>query len=230
MQKNSACPIIELKDVSKSYRSGEVETVVLKDLSFDIKEGEFVTILGPSGCGKTTLLNLIGGLDTPTRGHVLFNAEDLARKSHRELAHFRHAHIGFIFQFYNLLPTLTASENVELTLELNRSNLKDIRAAAHAALEMVGLANKTKRFPSQLSGGEQQRVAIARALVKNPKVVLADEPTGNLDERTAAQVIDLMLSLHKKTATTFVVVTHNQRIADHADKVIEIHNFHQAIH
>jgi len=221
--------ILELKNISKSYFNGEVETVVLKGLSFDIKEGEFVTVLGPSGCGKTTLLNIIGGLDAPSQGQVLFNGEDLGGKSHRELAHFRHASIGFIFQFYNLLPTLTASENVELTLELNNSNPKDIRIAAHAALETVGLHSKIDRFPSQLSGGEQQRVAIARALVKKPKIVLADEPTGNLDEHTARQVIDLMLSLHKKTATTFIIATHNQKIAEHADKVIEIHNFHEAI-
>ena len=221
--------VIELRDVYKSYLSGEVEAVVLKKVTLKILEGEFVTIFGPSGSGKTTLLNLIGGLDKPSKGSILLIGENIALKNNRSLTQFRYDNIGFIFQFYNLLPTLSAAENIEMALELKIRDPKQMRLLARQVLEMVGLKGKEDRFPSQLSGGEQQRVAIARALVKKPKIVLADEPTGNLDEKTAGHIIDLMLNLHRETATTFIVVTHNQKIADYADQVIQIHNFHEEI-
>ena len=229
MTGNEKKSIIELKNVYKSYVSGEVETVVLKDVSFKVSGGEFVTILGPSGCGKTTLLNLIGALDKPSKGSICLMGEDIASKSNNYLTQFRYDNIGFIFQFYNLLPTLSAIENVEMALELKERNLQKIHSLAKDSLAMVGLRGKEDRYPSQLSGGEQQRVAIARALVKNSKIVLADEPTGNLDDRTAGQVIDLMLELHKKTSTTFVVVTHNQKISDYANQIIQIHDFREQV-
>lgn len=221
--------IISLENVSKSYLSGEIETAVLKGASFEIHEGEFVTIFGPSGSGKTTILNLIGGLDRPDSGKVILMGEDTSSKSNQYLTKFRYDNLGFIFQFYNLLPTLSAVENVEMALELSNLEPTAIQSFAYRYLEMVGLKGKENKFPSQLSGGEQQRVAIARALVKEPKIVLADEPTGNLDEKTENQIIDLMLDLHKKTATTFVVVTHNRKIADYANQVIQIHNFREEI-
>lgn len=221
--------IIELKDVYKSYTSGEVETAVLKKVNFQILEGEFVTIFGPSGSGKTTILNLIGGLDKPSHGSVFIMGQEISSKNNHFLSKFRYDNIGFIFQFYNLLPTLTAVENVEMALELSEPDLKEIRSLARQSLEIVGLRGKENRFASQLSGGEQQRVAIARALVKKPKIILADEPTGNLDEKTADQVIDLMLELHKKTLTTFIVVTHNQKFASYASQVIQIHDLHEEV-
>ena len=221
--------VIGLENVNKSYISGEIETKVLKGVSFSIREGEFVTIFGPSGSGKTTLLNLMGGLDKPDEGKVILMGEDTSSKTNRHLTRFRYDNIGFIFQFYNLLPTLNAVENVAMALELSDFEPGKINALASQYLQMVGLKGKENKFPSQLSGGEQQRVAIARALVKEPKIVLADEPTGNLDEKTENQVIDLMLELHKRTSTTFVVVTHNKKIADYANQVIQIHNFHEEI-
>lgn len=221
--------VISLEDVNKSYISGEIETKVLRGVSFTICEGEFVTIFGPSGSGKTTLLNLMGGLDKPDAGKVFLMGEDTFFKTNRSLTRFRYDNIGFIFQFYNLLPTLSAAENVAMALELSDLESDKINSLACQYLQMVGLEGKENKFPSQLSGGEQQRVAIARALVKEPKIVLADEPTGNLDEKTENQIIDLMLELHKRTATTFVVVTHNRKIADYANQVIQIHDFHEQI-
>lgn len=213
--------IIRLDRVSKSYFTPEVETKVLKVLSLEIKRGDFVVVLGPSGCGKTTFLNLIGGLDKPTQGNIFVMGEEISNKDNNYLTKFRRKYLGFVFQFYNLIPTLTALENVELSLELLDLNPLEIHKRAREYLKKTGLEGKEDNFPSQLSGGEQQRVAIARALVKEPAIVLADEPTGNLDENTSHKIIQLALNLNKETGVTFVIASHNHRIAEVADQVID---------
>jgi putative ABC transport system ATP-binding protein len=202
---------------------GEVDTPVLEDVSLQIRQGEWVVILGVSGSGKTTLLNLIGALDRPDSGKVIVDGEEISHLNRWERTDFRRRKVGFIFQFYNLIPTLTAQENVETVLELIGIRGEVLHARARGYLEAVGLHGKEEKFPSQLSGGEQQRVAIARALAKEPSLVLADEPTGNLDERTSNQVIDLMSELKRRTGTTFVIVTHNRKLGEIADRVVELH-------
>jgi putative ABC transport system ATP-binding protein len=213
---------IRFDNVWKIYKNAEVEYVVLQDITLSIDEGEFLTVIGPSGSGKTTLLNLIGCLDTPTKGQIFYQNEEISGKDNDYLTDFRRNHVGFVFQFYNLIATLTAVENIEIILELMNLRSAEIKYRARFWLNMVGLNGKEDKFPFQLSGGEQQRVAFARALCKGPKIVLADEPTGNLDRRNEELLVDLMVRLNHETKTTLVVATHNERVTAHAHRVIEI--------
>ena len=211
--------IVTFKNVSRIYKSGDHEQKALDGVNLSLEEGKFVVILGPSGAGKSTLLNLLGGLDSPTSGTITVNGRDISTLTANELADYRAATVGFVFQFYNLIPTLTVLENVAL--------VKDIAADALDAKQMlaeVGLADHMKQFPSELSGGEQQRVSIARALAKNPKILLCDEPTGALDSETGVMVLKLLLSMARNYHKTIVIVTHNQNIAKMADVVIRVKN------
>ena len=220
-QKNQRSAV-SITQVNKSYFTGEVETPVLTELNLDIPRGKFVVILGVSGSGKTTLLNLIGALDAPTSGRINVDGEEITGQGRWALADYRRRKLGFIFQFFNLLPTLTAEENVRAALDLLDLAPEQRRELSVESLKMVGLDQKLDKFPSQLSGGEQQRVAIARALCKSPFLVLADEPTGNLDENTGEKVVETMRNLNRETGTTFIVATHNQDIASVADAVLHI--------
>lgn len=211
--------IVEFKDVSKVYNTGSSEYKALDNINLKLKEGNFVVILGPSGAGKSTLLNMLGGLDSPTNGQIIVDDKDISTLSNDELADYRASKVGFIFQFYNLIEALTVYENVKLVHE----NTKDAISATKA-LEEVGLENHFKKFPAQLSGGEQQRVSIARAIAKNPKILLCDEPTGALDSKTGEVVLKLLLKMSKEYNKTIVVVTHNQNIAAIADVVINVKN------
>jgi putative ABC transport system ATP-binding protein len=215
-------PVIRLSKLSKWYDQGPIRTVVLAEASMTMDQGEFVVVLGPSGSGKTTLLNLIGTMDTPSSGSVTVAGVDLGRSSQAECASFRRDKIGFIFQFYNLFPTLTAAENVEAGMEVLRLSRSEVARRTRDYLDAVGLADRAGAFPAQLSGGQQQRVAIARALAKEPPVVLADEPTGNLDRQTGEQIVRLMRDLNRRTRAAFMVVTHNAEIARAADRVVHI--------
>lgn len=218
-------PLARLRGVTKSYGAGGLAAEVLKGVDLDLGRGEFVVILGPSGCGKTTLLNIIGALDAPDSGSVLVNGLELSRMRRPELTEFRRAAVGFVFQSYNLLPTLTARENVEAALELLPfSSRRELRERARDYLGRVGLGGRDDAFPDQLSGGEQQRVAIARALSKQPLLVLADEPTGNLDEAMGGRIVDLMRELNAAAGATFAVVSHNPRVAERADRIVQLHN------
>lgn len=211
--------IAELKNVSRVYKSGDHELKALDDVNIGLEEGKFVVILGPSGAGKSTLLNLLGGLDSPTSGTITVNGQDISKLSSDELARYRATTVGFVFQFYNLIPTLTVKENVELVKEISPDAF-----SAEKMIEEVGLIDHLKNFPAELSGGEQQRVSIARALAKNPKIILCDEPTGALDSATGVLVLKLLLKMAKEYGKTIVVVTHNQNIAKMADVVIRVKN------
>jgi putative ABC transport system ATP-binding protein len=200
--------ILSVRSVSKVYRMGEVDVRALRDASIDILDGEFLIVVGPSGSGKSTLLNMIGGMDRPTSGTVVFEGRDLSRASDRELTLFRRSQVGFIFQFYNLVPTLTALENVQVAIEVVREPMDP-----EEALRRVGLEDRADHFPSQLSGGEQQRVAIARALASNPRLLLCDEPTGAVDLETGRQVLGLLAQLNESLGKTVVLITHNSAIA-----------------
>jgi putative ABC transport system ATP-binding protein len=213
-------PLVSLVRVGKSYGSGQAAQVVLEDLSLDIATGELVVVHGPSGCGKTTLLNLVGGLDRPDRGRIHSCGVELSHASRRELTSYRASSVGFIFQFYNLLPTLTALENVEAGVRVAGVEREEARERGVELLARVGLDEFRGRFPAQLSGGQQQRVAIARALAKRPRLLLADEPTGNLDEETSASVLELIRELNRETEVTFVIVSHNPAIARAGDHVV----------
>ena len=213
--------IIVFEKVSKIYPMGEVEVVALRDVDLAIREGEFIVVLGPSGSGKTTLLNLIGGMDTVTSGRLTVNGRDISSLDTKGLTDYRRTQIGFIFQFFNLIPTLTALENVEFALELVSENE---RGKAREALEMVGLAERADHFPSQLSGGEQQRVAIARAICKGPPILLCDEPTGELDYETGKNVLGVMQRINREKGQTIILVTHNSAIAEMAHRVIRLHS------
>lgn len=211
--------IVEFQNVTRIYASGEHEKKALDDVSFSLDEGKFVVILGPSGAGKSTLLNLLGGLDSPTNGVITVGGRDISTLSDNELADYRAATVGFVFQFYNLIPTLTVYENVELV-----SNIAPDALDAKQMIAEVGLSDHLHNFPSELSGGEQQRVSIARALAKNPKILLCDEPTGALDSETGVMVLKLLLKMAKTYGKTIVIVTHNQSIAKMADVVIRVKN------
>lgn len=211
--------LLELRDLSKVYQEGKQTRAVLSDVNAQILLGEFVVLLGPSGSGKSTLLNLISGIDVPSSGQVKFDSADLTSMSERNRTLFRRKNIGFVFQFFNLLPTLTVLENLRLPLELNGITGKIAQSRAADLLEAVGLADRGRSFPDRLSGGEQQRVAIARALVHDPTLVLADEPTGNLDEDTGAQVMGLLDALVRQRGKTMVVVTHSADVVDLADRL-----------
>jgi len=215
-------PLVRLSMVGKWYDQGPIRTMVLAAASLTVDDGQFVVVLGPSGSGKSTLLNLIGAMDTPSSGSVLVAGVELSRSSQGQCAAFRRDKIGFIFQFYNLFPTLTAAENVEAGLEILRLSRSEVVRRTREYLDAVGLADRSGAFPAQLSGGQQQRVAIARALAKEPPLVLADEPTGNLDRDTGEQIVRLMRDLNRRTGTAFLVVTHNAEIAKVADRVVHI--------
>jgi len=209
--------VLHVHDIAKVYRLGEVEVHALRKVALDLFAGEFVVLLGASGSGKSTLLNILGGLDTPTRGEVRYRDHILTQASDRELTLYRREHVGFVFQFFNLLPSLTALENVELVTEIAENPLP-----AREVLERVGLADRLNHFPAQLSGGEQQRVAIARALAKRPDILLCDEPTGSLDYTTGKKVLQVLERANRELGTLTVVITHNAAIAGMADRVIRI--------
>jgi putative ABC transport system ATP-binding protein len=209
--------LLHLDGVGKTYQMGEVVVEVLKQINLQIFSGELLVMVGPSGSGKTTMLNLIGGLDTPTAGQVWYRERDISDSTPRELTKYRRETIGFVFQFYNLIPNLTARENVMVGTEIS-SNPMDV----DEVLELVGLANRGDHFPAQLSGGEQQRVAIARALAKNPELLLCDEPTGALDYETGKKVLRLLVDLKNRLGKTVMVITHNAAIADVADRIVRL--------
>jgi len=211
--------IVEFKNVSRVYSSGDHELKALDGVNLTLEEGKFVVILGPSGAGKSTLLNLLGGLDSPTSGTITVCGKDISTLSKNELADYRAETVGFVFQFYNLIPTLTVHENVTLVKEISKNPL-----SATKMLEEVGLKDHARNFPSELSGGEQQRVSIARALAKNPKILLCDEPTGALDSTTGVLVLKLLLKMARDYGKTIVIVTHNQNIAKMADVVVRVKN------
>lgn len=208
---------IRLEEVRKIYQTGQVVTKAVDGINFTINEGEFVVIIGASGAGKTTILNILGGMDTVTSGSVLVDGNDIAKYSRRQLTQYRRNDIGFVFQFYNLVPNLTALENVELALQISKNPLD-----AEQILSDVGLSERLSNFPAQLSGGEQQRVSIARALAKNPKLLLCDEPTGALDYKTGKSILKLLQDTCRERKKTVIVITHNLAIAPIADRVIEI--------
>ncbi len=207
--------ILSARALGKSYRMGEIEVPALREVDLDIVEGELCVILGPSGSGKSTLLNLLGGLDLPSTGTLRYREHDLSRATDRQLTHYRREHVGFVFQFYNLVPSLTARENVALV-----ADIADRPLAPEQALELVGLGARMDHFPSQLSGGEQQRVAIARAVAKRPELLLCDEPTGALDSQTGVLVLEAIERIHDELGTSTVLITHNAVIADMADRVL----------
>ena len=211
--------IVEFKDVSRVYTSGDHELKALDGVKMSLEEGKFIVVLGPSGAGKSTLLNLLGGLDSPTSGKIYVEGQDISTLSEDELADYRAAKVGFVFQFYNLVPTLTVHENVALVKEIAPNAL-----SATKMIEEVGLSDHLKNFPAELSGGEQQRVSIARALAKNPKILLCDEPTGALDSETGVLVLKLLLKMARDYGKTIVIVTHNQNIAKMADVVLRVKN------
>jgi len=213
-------PIVEVRDLKKNYHMGKVVVPALLGVSFEVVEGEFLTIFGPSGSGKSTLLHLLGGLDRPDEGWILIDGANIFELNDANLAELRLAKIGFVFQFFNLLPRLTASRNVELPLTIAGVSDKETSDRAREMLRFVGLETREGHRPYELSGGEQQRVAIARALITNPKIILADEPTGNLDTKTGWEIVRLMKNLNKEKGQTFIVVTHDPRIAEEADRTI----------
>ena len=211
--------MIEVKNVSKSYRRERIEIPVLNSISLTVPEGEFLALMGPSGSGKTTLLNLIAGIDRPNSGDVTVAGTEIGKLSESALAKWRSTHVGFIFQFYNLIPVLTAYENVELPLLLTHLTKKERREHVEASLQLVGLGDRMKHFPRQLSGGQEQRVAIARAIVTDPTILVADEPTGDLDKVSAGEIMTLLDRLNKEFKKTIVMVTHDPRAAEKAHKV-----------
>jgi len=214
--------MIALRDVHKVFHQGEAEVRALAGVTLDIEAGAFVSIMGPSGSGKSTLLHLMGGLDLPTSGEVSLDGSLLSRMSDDEITLLRRRKIGFVFQFFNLLPTYTAEENVALPLLLDGIGRREVRPRVDAALEQVGLSHRRRHRPEELSGGEMQRVAIARALVIDPRVILADEPTGNLDTKTGEQVLDLLGAAKRDRRCTIVLVTHDSRAAAHAERLITL--------
>ena len=210
---------IEMKNSYKRYKSGQSEIIANNDISFEIEKGELAIILGSSGAGKSTVLNILGGMDTNDEGNVLIDGKDISTFNEKELTNYRRNDVGFVFQFYNLVPNLTAKENVELASEIVKDALD-----ATEVLQSVGLGERIDNFPAQLSGGEQQRVAIARAVAKNPKLLLCDEPTGALDYHTGKQVLKILQDMVRKEGATVVIVTHNQALAPIVDRVIHMHD------
>jgi putative ABC transport system ATP-binding protein len=215
---NAARPVVFVaRGLAKSYRMGEVEVRALAGVDLEIREGEFIVLLGPSGSGKSTLLNILGGLDTPTSGTAIWRDHDLSTAGEAALTRYRREHVGFVFQFYNLIPSLTVRENVALVTEIAPSPMRP-----EEALDLVGLTPRLDHFPAQLSGGEQQRVAIARAIAKRPDVLLCDEPTGALDYATGKLVLDVIARINRELGTTAIVITHNAAIAGMADRVLKL--------
>ena len=214
--------LISLRNISKSYRRGGQVLPVLTGISFDIARGEFLSLMGPSGSGKSTLLNLIAGIDKPDAGELLVEGVDIVQLAESELADWRATHVGFIFQFYNLMPVLTALENVELPLSLTNLTRRERREHAEAALELVGLTDRMTHYPSELSGGQQQRVAVARAFITDPALIVADEPTGDLDRHSAEDVLALMRRLAGDMGKTIIMVTHDRKAAESADAIMHL--------
>jgi putative ABC transport system ATP-binding protein len=212
-------PVFRAQALTKVYRMGDAEVHALRGVDLEIRAGEFIVLLGPSGSGKSTLLNILGGLDTPTTGKVQFLEHDLSAADEAALTRYRREHVGFVFQFYNLIPSLTARENVALVTDIAAAPMP-----AHEALDWVGLGERLDHFPSQLSGGEQQRVAIARAIVKRPQVLLCDEPTGALDYETGKLVLEVIAKINAELGTTAMVITHNAAISGMADRVLKLGN------
>jgi putative ABC transport system ATP-binding protein len=212
-------PVFQARALTKTYRMGEAEVHALRGVDLEIRAGEFIVLLGPSGSGKSTLLNILGGLDTPTTGDVRFLEHQLTGADEVELTRYRREHVGFVFQFYNLIPSLTARENVALVTDIAAAPMP-----AHEALDWVGLGERLDHFPSQLSGGEQQRVAIARAIAKRPQVLLCDEPTGALDYETGKLVLEVIAKINLELGTTALVITHNAAISGMADRVLRLGN------
>ena len=210
---------VKLENITKIYHMGEVEIRAVDGIDFSIQKGEFVVIVGPSGAGKTTVLNILGGMDTASGGRITVDGQDITKYSERQLTGYRRDDIGFVFQFYNLIPNLTALENVEMALQICRNPLD-----ARAVLKEVGLEERMDNFPAQLSGGEQQRVSIARALAKNPKLLLCDEPTGALDYNTGKAILKLLQEMCREKGMTVIVITHNSELAPMADRLIKIKN------
>ena len=208
---------VKLENITKIYHMGEVEIRAVDGIDFSIQKGEFVVIVGPSGAGKTTVLNILGGMDTASGGRITVDGQDITKYSERQLTGYRRDDIGFVFQFYNLIPNLTALENVEMALQICRNPLD-----ARAVLKEVGLEERMDNFPAQLSGGEQQRVSIARALAKNPKLLLCDEPTGALDYKTSKEILCLIEQINQKYGNTVIMVTHNDAIKNMADRVVKL--------
>ena len=213
--------MIQLQNIKKVFRTEEIDTWALREVSLEVKEGEFVAIMGPSGCGKTTLLNIMGLLDTPTEGTYILNDKDVSQLPERERTNIRRGTIGFVFQSFNLIDDLDVYENVELPLLYMGVPAKERKKRVTEMLDRMAMSHRRKHFPCQLSGGQQQRVAVARAVVSNPKIILADEPTGNLDSKNSKEVMDLLLQLHEQ-GTTIVMVTHSQHNASFADRIINL--------
>ena len=214
--------IIKVQDVNKSYWRDSIEIPVLNDISLNINDGEFLALMGPSGSGKTTLLNLISGIDKPSSGKIIINGTDIAGMGESALAKWRSTNIGFVFQFYNLIPVLTAYENVELPLLLTKLSKAERRQHVNTALNIVGLGDRMSHYPKQLSGGQEQRVAIARAIVTDPAILVADEPTGDLDKNSAQEILTLMERLNKEFKKTIVMVTHDQHAAERATRLLHL--------
>ncbi len=215
--------MLHLEQIRKVYRKGENEVVALAGVDLDIEKGEYLAVVGPSGSGKTTLLNILGCLDVPTSGRVVYDGRELRALGEKELSEYRKLHVSFIFQSYNLIPVLTVAENVELPLVIERNkNGVQARAKASELLAAVGLSGMENRYPRELSGGQEQRVAIARALVKDPIVVLADEPTANLDSHTAGEIVELMKRINGERKTTFIFSTHDRLVMDHARRIVTL--------
>jgi putative ABC transport system ATP-binding protein len=215
-------PLVQIQDVHKVYPRGSERVDVLKGLDLEVPQGEFLALMGPSGSGKTTLLNMIGGLDRPSSGRVVVGGRDLTHARSRELARWRAQHVGFVFQFYNLLPVLTAARNIELPLLLTSLSRAERKKHVDAALELVGLADRADHYPSQLSGGQEQRVGIARAIVNDPTLLLCDEPTGDLDRATAGEILDLLAALNQRYGKTVIMVTHDPLAAARARRVLHV--------
>lgn len=214
--------MIRLQHIEKVYRTDTVETLAINGISLNIAKGEFLSIMGPSGCGKSTLLNIMGLLDEPSKGTIQIDDQDISRFSDQQLANFRNQKLGFIFQSYHLINDLQVLDNVELPLLYRNSSAKERKMLATAALEKVGLSNRLKHFPTQLSGGQRQRVAIARAIVGNPSIILADEPTGNLDSAMGNEIMDILINLNRNEGTTIVMVTHDENMANKTHRLFRL--------
>ncbi|GEO10376.1 ABC transporter ATP-binding protein [Segetibacter aerophilus] len=219
---NNAEVMIRLQNINKVYRTDTVETLAINNISLNIDKGEFLSIMGPSGCGKSTLLNIMGLLDNPTKGEVSIDKQDTTKLNDKKLAAFRNRKLGFIFQSYHLINDLKVLDNVELPLLYRNSTAKERRQLATEALEKVGLSNRMKHFPTQLSGGQKQRVAIARAIVGQPEIILADEPTGNLDSAMGNEIMEILLQLNERDGTTIVMVTHDENMARKTHRLVRL--------
>lgn len=222
MKQNIGRIAVEGKHIIKDFQIGSTTTKVLKDISLQVMQGEFVSIMGPSGSGKSTLLYILGGLDTPTGGHVLLNGTDISRFGDGKMSRIRRQKIGFVFQFYNLIPNLNVEENIMLPLLLDGRKMSGYQKQLHQILEVVGLSDRRKHTPRELSGGQQQRVAIARALIGNPEILFADEPTGNLDSKTGAEIMNLLREINQTTGQTIIMVTHSPEAAKSSSRLITV--------